>query len=89
MEKLGDGRLPHRFEGNGIKLYEAAAWQFGKDLKPKTMHKFFLQHLFKEFCECRRRAVGFPACPSPETAKTAGGIVEFRILTYERDGEKE
>lgn len=83
QEKLGDGRLPHRFEGNGIKLYEASAEDF------KTTHKLFLQLLFIEFCECRRRAVGSPACPSPETAKIAGGVVEFRILTHERNGENE
>lgn len=102
MEFLGsDG--PACFEGNGIKLWEASTFQRRSEGRSRFSHKLFLETLFWGFCAARTELEiegggvfdhewgleGFPAHPPPETAKIAGGVVEFRVLTYElQDGSE-
>lgn len=101
-ENFGSDGPSRCFEGNGITLYEARAWDID-DSEDQPAHESFLQTLFTEFGASRRCVSeqgkgtfpyewgleGFPAYPPPGTRKIAGGVIEFRVLTYQlQDGRE-
>lgn len=101
-ENFGSDGPSRCFEGNGITLYEARAWDID-DCDGQPAYERFLQTLFTEFGASRRRVneqeevifdyerllEGVPAYPPPGTTKIAGGVIEFRVLTYQlQDGQE-
>ncbi|KAI7776871.1 hypothetical protein LA080_004349 [Diaporthe eres] len=101
-ENFGSDGHSRSFEGNGITLYEARAGDID-DCGDQPAYQSFLQTVFTEFGASRRCVSeqgqgifdyesgleGFPAYPPRGTAKIAGGVIEFRVLTYQlHDGHE-